>query len=220
MRMSTCVSEENLIVTTQEVKDDSEMAPGDVVATSSKSVSTEALTLGDLMSMEDSQSSLNNSNTHGPEEDRETEHEITEESMEDSQRSLNNSNTHGPEENIERETEEPIVESLRFLLSKNVESESQGLENVIEEPCHHDLFSRRPARMTNSRPTSARMIDSEPTSVSGFRSARSEGSSVSASSFGFPILQSERNISTVRKRTKRGKEKGWRRYSLRLCCRF
>ncbi|XP_019090987.1 PREDICTED: uncharacterized protein LOC104743294 [Camelina sativa] len=167
------------------------------------------------MSMEDSQRSLNNSNTHGPEEkniDRETEEEITEESIEGSQRSLNNSNTHGPEENIERETEEPIVGSLRYLSS------------VIEESCDHDLFSRRPARMTNSEATSARMTYSEATSFSGFRSVRSEGSSASASSFGFPILQSERNISPVRmvkaKRTKRGKEKGWRRYSLLLCCRF
>ncbi|XP_019096983.1 PREDICTED: uncharacterized protein LOC104772586 [Camelina sativa] len=176
MRMSTCVSEENLIVTTQEVRDGSKVAPGDVV-TASRRVSTEALTLGDLMSMEDSQRSLNNSNTHGPEEniDRETEDEITEESMEGSQRSLNNSNTHGPEENIERETEEPVVGSLRYLSS------------VIEESCDHDLFSRRPSRMTNSGPSSARMIDSEPISFSGFRSVRSEGSSVSASSFGFPM---------------------------------
>ncbi|AEE29054.1 putative protein BREAKING OF ASYMMETRY IN THE STOMATAL LINEAGE [Arabidopsis thaliana] len=86
------LDQENLVVTRQEVNDDSKVAPRDVVATST-SVSKKALTLGDILSLEDSQSPPNKNNTNGPEENmvHHNPHlEITEESEADNSCDDNN----------------------------------------------------------------------------------------------------------------------------------
>ncbi|XP_010495477.1 PREDICTED: uncharacterized protein LOC104772573 [Camelina sativa] len=167
------LNQENVNVTEQEVKDDCKVAPGVVVATS-RSVSKEALTLGDIISMEGSQ------------------------------RPANKNNTHGPEETEQEKTEEPIAESLRYLSTEMAESENQRLNDVLEDSYDHNLFSSNlpngfgERSFSEAEPGLAHISYSGLISVSGNISVRSDGSTVSGSSFAFPLLQSEWNSSPVR----------------------
>ncbi|XP_019091444.1 PREDICTED: uncharacterized protein LOC104740021 [Camelina sativa] len=150
--------------------------------------------------------------------------------MEGSQRPANKNNTHGPEETEQEKTEEPIAGSLRYLSTEMEESENQRLNDVFEDSYDHNLFSRNlpngfgERSFSEAEPGLAHISYSGLISVSGNISVRSDGSTVSGSSFAFPLLQSEWNSSPVRmakpEKTKLRKEKGWRHYSLLLCCRF
>ncbi|EOA38120.1 hypothetical protein CARUB_v10009590mg [Capsella rubella] len=198
---SSKLNQENVIVTEKEAKDDSKVPPWDVTATS-RSVSKEAITLRDIILMEDSQ------------------------------RPPNTNNINGPEENVDRETEqekkdEPVAESLRYLSYEMAESENQRLNDVLEDAYDYHLFSSNGIKersFSEAESGLAHITYFGPISVSGSISVRSEGSTVSASSFAFPILQSEWNTSPERMvksdKTQLRKEKGWRQYSLLLCCRF
>ncbi|CAA7039308.1 unnamed protein product [Microthlaspi erraticum] len=192
--------QDNLIVTGQD--SGCEKSPlSDAVATS-VSVSKEAFTLGDIISMEESQNRPRN-------------------------------NIDGREESATKEakTEEPKADSLRYISSEMAEPKNPLLNDVLEDSDDHQhLFSG------NLQNGSVESIFSEeesgfthitysgPISVSGSISVRSDGSTVSSRSFAFPILESEWNSSPVRmvKAEKRPirKKKGWRHYSLLLCCRF
>ncbi|KAL1202359.1 hypothetical protein V5N11_008965 [Cardamine amara subsp. amara] len=180
-------SQENLTVTGK-VKDDSEMPPRDVVATSTS------------VSKEDSQKPPNNNNIYGNEEDlvRETEQE---------------------------ETEEQKGDNLRYISFEiGAEPENHQLRNdVLEDSYDHKLFSNGFGERSfcEAESSLAHITYSEPILLSGSLSLLSDGS---ARSFAFPILQSECNSSPARmveadKRQLR-KEKGWRHYSLLLCCRL
>ncbi|XP_010476372.1 PREDICTED: uncharacterized protein LOC104755651 [Camelina sativa] len=191
---------QEIVNVTEQVKDDCKVAPGDVVAATTRIVSKEALTLGDIISMEGSQK-LSNKN-----------------------------NTHGPEETEQKKTEEPIAGSLRYLSTEMEESENQRLNDVFEDSSDHNLFSSNfpngsgERSFSEAEPGLAHISYSGLISVSGNISVRSDGSTVSGSSFAFPLLQSEWNSSPVRmvkaEKIKPRKEKGWRHYSLLLCCRF
>ncbi|VVA91227.1 unnamed protein product [Arabis nemorensis] len=199
---SSKLNQDNLIVTREEVKVDSEVthevgcekSPSrDVVVASPGSVSKETLTLGDIISREDS---------------------------------LKPSNNNGPEK-----TEESKANNLRDLDHGNFEPENERLNYVLEDSYDHQhLFSSKYANgfeersFSEAEPGLAHITYSGPISVSGSLSVGSDGSTISTHSFAFPILQSEWNSSPARmaKPEKRplGKKKGWRHYSLLLCCRF
>ncbi|CAH2037885.1 unnamed protein product, partial [Thlaspi arvense] len=152
---SSKLNQENLIV---------KKSPPSDVGAASGTVSKEPLTLGDIISMEDSQKALDENNIHGPKEnvDRETE---------------------------QKKTEEPKADSLRYISSETAETEKNPLlKDVLEDSYDHSLLSN------------------------GLRERS------------FSDAESEWNSSPVRmvKAEKRPfrKEKGWRHYSLLLCCRF
>uniref|UniRef100_A0A1J3FRP4 18S pre-ribosomal assembly protein gar2-like protein n=1 Tax=Noccaea caerulescens TaxID=107243 RepID=A0A1J3FRP4_NOCCA len=202
---SNKLCQDNFIVTEQDFGCEKSL-PSDVVATSG-SVCKEALTLGDIISMEESQN-LPRNNINGREESaaRETEQE---------------------------ETEELKADNLRYFSSEMAEPKNPLLNDVLEDSDDHQhLFSgnlqNRSGESTFSEGESglAHITYSGTISVSGSNSVRSDGSTVSSRSFAFPILQSEWNSSPVRmaKAEKRPmqirKKKGWRHYSLLLCCRF
>ncbi|CAN8312154.1 unnamed protein product [Cochlearia groenlandica] len=186
--------QENLIVTKQEVlKDDSEVSleksppRRDVLATS-EYVTKEALTLGDIISMDSSQNHHSN-------------------------------NIYGPEE----------TDNLRYFSTEMAEQKNPLLNNGLEESFDHNLFSRNFTNGFKERSFSeeesclGHITYSGPVSVSGNLSVRSDGSTVSARSFAFPILEQEWNSSPVRmvKADKKlRKDNKWRHYSLLLCCRF
>lgn len=156
---SSKLNQGNLIVTGQEVKDDPEVynkvgcdenSPmRDVVATS-RCVSKEALTLGDIISMEDSQIPPNNNNINGP------------------------------DKNVDHETEQE-------------KTENRPLNDVLEDSYEHNLFSSNFPNGFGERSFSeaesglAHITYSGLISVSGNLSVRSDGSTVSADSFAFPM---------------------------------
>ncbi|KAF8068509.1 hypothetical protein N665_1146s0003 [Sinapis alba] len=169
--------------------------PEDVLANLG-SVSNRSLTLGDIISMEESDKPGGN-----------------------------NVNTYEPEGNLGREiieqrkTGEKKSVSWRYLPSDMVEPEDSYDH-------HHLFFSSNfsnefgPRRISEAESGLAHITYSGPITISGSLSARSDGSTVSGQSFAFPILQSEWNSSPARMvRAKKREEKGWRHYSL-ICCRF
>ncbi|ESQ35456.1 hypothetical protein EUTSA_v10008913mg [Eutrema salsugineum] len=157
---------ENLNVSRQDVKDDSDVYH----EATSGNVSKETLTLGDILSMEDSQKPSNKNNSNGPEESvaRETELKKTEESKADSLRVFDGNFQNGFGERSFSEAESGLA---------------------------HITYS---GAISVSGSLSVRLMEAQ--------------------------LQSEWNSSPVRmmKAEKREfrKEKGWRHYSLLLCCRF
>ncbi|KAG5391978.1 hypothetical protein IGI04_021941, partial [Brassica rapa subsp. trilocularis] len=188
-----------LVVTGDEVG--CEKPPPEDALAESESVSNKALTLRDIISMEDSNKPLNNVNTYEPEGDLGRDIE-------------------------QRKTVEKKSVSWRYLPSETVEPENQRLNNVHVEDSydHHHLFSSYEfgARSFSEAAESglAHITYSGPISISESLSARSDGSTVSANSFAFPVLQGEWNSSPARMvRAKKRQEKGWRHYSL-ICCRF
>uniref|UniRef100_M4FHZ5 1-phosphatidylinositol 4-kinase n=1 Tax=Brassica campestris TaxID=3711 RepID=M4FHZ5_BRACM len=159
-----------LVVTGDEVG--CEKPPPENVVAESESVSNKALTLRDIISMEDSNKPLNNVNTYEPEG--------------------------GLGRDIEeRKTVEKKSVSWRYLPSETVELENQRLSNVLVEDSydHHHLFSSYEfgARSFSeaAEPGLAHITYSGPISISGSLSARSDGSTVSANSFAFPVSKAQ-----------------------------
>ncbi|CAN7020395.1 unnamed protein product [Brassica rapa subsp. trilocularis] len=168
-----------LVVTGDEVG--CEKPPPEDALAESESVSNKALTLRDIISMEDSNKPLNNVNTYEPEGDLGRDIE-------------------------QRKTVEKKSVSWRYLPSETVEPENQRLNNVHVEDSydHHHLFSSYEfgARSFSEAAESglAHITYSGPISISESLSARSDGSTVSANSFAFPGALISVNIVLVSER--------------------
>ncbi|AEC05750.1 hypothetical protein ISN45_At02g002780 [Arabidopsis thaliana x Arabidopsis arenosa] len=240
---SSNYNQEHLIVT-EEVKaspthglSPSEIEPDenskDEVAISQDNDSKECLTLGDILSREDEQKSLNQDNISSDSHEEQSPSQL----QDKEKRSLE---TTAIETELEK-TEEPKqgeekLSSVSTTTSQEPnktcnepekpETENHHQQNCLVENSYEDdkfsssRFGETSFSAADSVSISGHITYSGPIAYSGSLSVRSDASTTSGRSFAFPILQSEWNSSPVRmaKADKRRQKGGWR-HTL-LCCRF
>ncbi|XP_010506951.1 PREDICTED: uncharacterized protein LOC104783501, partial [Camelina sativa] len=232
---SSNYDQEHLIVT-DETKDSpmlasnpSEISPEveseenlkDGVAVSSENVLAESLTLGDILSREDEQKSLNGNRheEHSPpqlqdKENRSLETTGLESEPEKTEEKLSTASTTTSQEPNKTCNDPDKPETENHQQNRLVENSHED-DNLSSSRFGETSFSA-----AESVSISGHITYSGPIAYSGSLSVRSDASTTSGRSFAFPILQSEWNSSPVRmaKADKRRQKGGWR-HTL-LCCRF
>ncbi|KAG7558663.1 hypothetical protein ISN45_Aa05g003000 [Arabidopsis thaliana x Arabidopsis arenosa] len=205
----------------------------DEVAISSETDSKESLTLGDILSREDEQKSLNHGNISSDSHEEQSPSQL----QDKEKRSLE---TTAIETELEKTEEPKPVEEKLPSASTTTSQEPNKTCNEPEKPeteNHHQQnslvgnsyeddklsssrFGETSFSAAESVSISGHITYSGPIAYSGSLSVRSDASTTSGRSFAFPILQSEWNSSPVRmaKADKRRQKGGWR-HTL-LCCRF
>ncbi|EFH51488.1 hypothetical protein ARALYDRAFT_484289, partial [Arabidopsis lyrata subsp. lyrata] len=238
---SSAYNQEHLIVT-EEAKaspshglNPSEIEPdensNDEVAISSETDSKESLTLGDILSREDEQKSLNHGNISSDSHEEQSPSQL----QDKEKRSLE---TAAIETELEKTEEpKPVEEKLPSASTTTLqepnktcndpekpETENHHQQNSLVENSYEDdklsssRFGETSFSAAESVSISGHITYSGPIAYSGSLSVRSDASTTSGRSFAFPILQSEWNSSPVRmaKADKRRQKGGWR-HTL-LCC--